>query len=307
MNWLRWSVTIISTALFIWLIERQNWGLVLASAANIPWWGFLVGFGCYLVVQSGNTLRWFVLLRTQDVSIRYPDALKIVLSGAFASNFLPTTIGGDAVRAVAIFRYTDRKTIALGSIMLDRMLNIFAMFCYLPVAWSVFGDLTKLPGFENLHFGALATGAAAILPENLWKTVKNFLRKVFNALKIWANRPQAFILSILVAWITALFSMSSMWIIGSQIGIQVSFIQVMAVTAVTYVLTSLPISVNGYGVREFVITVMYTALGATAEQASALALVSRFLMILATTPGAIWLSRTLSMPLEAAQAVSEDE
>jgi uncharacterized membrane protein YbhN (UPF0104 family) len=300
-------VTIISTALFIWLIERQNWGLVLASAANIPWWGFLVGFGCYLVVQSGNTLRWFVLLRTQDVSIRYPDALKIVLSGAFASNFLPTTIGGDAVRAVAIFRYTDRKTIALGSIMLDRMLNIFAMFCYLPVAWSVFGDLTKLPGFENLHFGALATGAAAILPENLWKTVKNFLRKVFNALKIWANRPQAFILSILVAWITALFSMSSMWIIGSQIGIQVSFIQVMAVTAVTYVLTSLPISVNGYGVREFVITVMYTALGATAEQASALALVSRFLMILATTPGAIWLSRTLSMPLEAAQAVSEDE
>jgi glycosyltransferase 2 family protein len=110
-----------------------------------------------------------------------------------------------------------------------------------------------------------------------------------------------------VAWTTALFSMSSMWIVGNLIGIRVSFIQVMAVTAVTYVITSLPISVNGYGVREFVITVMYTALGATAEQASALALVSRLLLILATTPGAIWLSKTLSMPLEAVREATQDE
>jgi hypothetical protein len=56
----------------------------------------------------------------------------------------------------------------------------------------------------------------------------------------------------------------------------------------------LPISVNGYGLREVAYTTLYSALGASVEQASTLALVTRFLTVLATIPGAIWLSSTVS-------------
>ena len=63
---------------------------------------------------------------------------------------------------------------------------------------------------------------------------------------------------------------------------------------VAYFLSVLPISVNGYGLREAVFTTLYSALGASLEQASTLALVTRFIIIVSTIPGAFWLSSAVT-------------
>jgi uncharacterized membrane protein YbhN (UPF0104 family) len=73
----------------------------------------------------------------------------------------------------------------------------------------------------------------------------------------------------------------------------VTFWQVMAVQTVTYFVSQLP-SINGYGFREGAYTTLYTALGATLEQASTLALVTRFISVIATVPGALWLSKSVT-------------
>jgi len=65
----------------------------------------------------------------------------------------------------------------------------------------------------------------------------------------------------------------------------------MGVNAITYLLTLLPITFNGYGVREVLITTLYMALGATVEQASAFAFITRFFMMIETIPGAFWLTQ----------------
>jgi hypothetical protein len=63
----------------------------------------------------------------------------------------------------------------------------------------------------------------------------------------------------------------------------------MGITAMTYLITLLPISINGYGLRELAITFFYMRLGASAEQATIFALLSRFLLMAATIPGVLWL------------------
>jgi hypothetical protein len=68
----------------------------------------------------------------------------------------------------------------------------------------------------------------------------------------------------------------------------------MGVTGITYLLTLLPISVNGYGLREVAITTLYLPLGASLEQAATLALITRFLSMLETLPGALWFSQVVS-------------
>ena len=50
----------------------------------------------------------------------------------------------------------------------------------------------------------------------------------------------------------------------------------------------------GYGVRETAYTTLYAALGASIEQASTLALVTRVITVLATVPGALWLSGSVT-------------
>ena len=67
----------------------------------------------------------------------------------------------------------------------------------------------------------------------------------------------------------------------------------MGVMALTYVVSLLPISINGYGVREVAVTTLYVHLGGTLEQASTLAVVTRFILLLEALPGALWLSKSI--------------
>jgi hypothetical protein len=69
----------------------------------------------------------------------------------------------------------------------------------------------------------------------------------------------------------------------------VSLYQVMGVMALSYAINLLPISINGYGVREIALTTLYVHVGATLEQASTLAVVTRFILLVEALPGALWL------------------
>jgi len=63
---------------------------------------------------------------------------------------------------------------------------------------------------------------------------------------------------------------------------------------ITYFITLLPVSVNGYGVREVAITGLYMQVGATFEQAAALAIVSRVMLVAETLPGVLWAPRLVA-------------
>lgn len=278
---IRWLGTLLSTALFIWLISRQNWSTVLAKAAELPLWALLLAALMYLVSYGFNTLRWCILLWAQAVKITFWQAFRMSWAGNFASNFLPSTIGGDGLRMVGIFRYTDRKTVGIGSVVLDRIINMLAMVCLVPAPLLVFGSA----------LGKLMTGAAAVAPGNF---VERYFSKIVTSFRAWAAQPMAFVYAFLVAWPSNLFPMASTYLIARLLGMNVSFWQVISVQTVTYFLSVLPISVNGIGLREFAYTTLYTALGGTLEQASTLALVTRLLTLLSTAPGALWLSRSVT-------------
>jgi uncharacterized membrane protein YbhN (UPF0104 family) len=230
-----------------------------------------------------NTLRWGSLLWTQGVKVTFWQAFRMVWAGVFASNFLLSTIGGDSFRMIGIARYTDRKSIGIGSVVLDRIINMVAMLCLIPVPFLVFGG--SLLG--------MLRPAAVIVPDGLRKLVERFFPKIADVFRAWAARPSAFVYAFLAAWPSNLLPMLSTYIIAQQLGMHVSFWQVMAVQTVTYFVSQLP-SINGYGFREGAYTTLYTALGASLEQASTLALVTRFISVIATVPGAFWLSRSVT-------------
>jgi uncharacterized membrane protein YbhN (UPF0104 family) len=287
-QWTRWGGTALSLGLFLWLVTRLDWGVMLAQLVKVTWWGILLAMGLYLTSQAFNTLRWCTLLWTHGVKISFWQAFRITWSGIFASNFLPSTIGGDGLRMVAVYPYTGSKTVAIGSVALDRLTNMAAMACLLPVPLGMFG--AKL----NVLF-------ALALPFNPRALAEKYFPKIVAAVREWASRPQAFLWAFLAAWPSNLVFMLATYTLARQLGMNVTFVQVMAVQTVTYFLSVLPISVNGYGVREVTYATLFATLGASLEQASALAVVTRFLIVLVTVPGALWVSRV------AADVVNNEE
>jgi len=287
--------SLISTALFVWLISRQKWDVVFDKAAGIALWAILLTVLFYLLAFGFNTLRWCILLWAQNVKISLWQAYRISWAGNFASNFLPSTIGGDGFRMLAVHPYTGSKTISIGSVALDRIINMANYVCLLPVPLILFGaTLRDLLGHLLGHTTRAVPLTALALPPGLQKLFEKYFPKILAAFRAWASKPWAFVFAFLAAWPSNLLPIAATYLLAHQLGMEVSFWQVLGVQTVTYFVTVLPISVNAIGLREVAYTTLYTALGASVEQASTLALVTRFLTVLATIPGAIWLSSVVT-------------
>lgn len=303
-SWLRLFGTLLSSALFVWLLARQDWAATWQHLMSIPLWLALLVFLLYFTGMLLNTWRWRALLRTQGIRLPFVEALKIMLSGAFASNFLPSTIGGDAVRVVSLLRFRATLTLSMASVVMDRLLNVLATFTMLPFSLTVFPFQFGLKGLVNLlaRFRAepfsLAL-AGAFFPAGWLKKpvakLHGWLIRLQGILRTWLSHPGTLLLLFVLSWLSTFVVYLAIWVLASALGMSVSLMQVIGVMAITYLVSLLPISLNGYGVREITLATLYMQIGATLEQASTLAVVTRFLLLLEALPGALWLSDALEV------------
>ena len=136
-RWLRWGGTLFSSALFAWLLLQQDWQALWHTLSTVKIWVAGAAFGLYFAGIVANAARWYLLMSVQTSQISFAQSLKVVLSGNFASNFLPSTVGGDTVRMVTTSRSVG-WAIGFTSVVVDRLINVFAMMTLLPFSWFTF-------------------------------------------------------------------------------------------------------------------------------------------------------------------------
>ena len=295
---LRWVGTLVSSALFIWLLLQQDWEKTFESLANAPLWLLPLVFALYVSGMVINSLRWNFLLRAQNVNIPILETLKLVITGAYASNFLPSTIGGDTVRAVGLLRYNVSLTLSAASVVLDRMMNVLAMMTFLPFSIAVFGNQLELfssgsrssiKSFPSI----LLFGVVSVTKEWIerWSIkFKNWFARVWDIVKVWLHRPGILVGAFVLSWLSSFVIFFGIWILARGLGMEIALYEVFGIMVLTYFISMLPISINGFGLREVAVTALYIQVGASLEQASTLAVITRFMLLLETLPGALWLS-----------------
>lgn len=133
---LRFALRLVAGVALVGLILRQVDLSGLAAVAPGPAAaGVAVAAALLLAGQSFAALRWRVILGPGSPPWRY--LARLYLIGAFASLFLPTLVGGDALRAAAASRATGSAASAVTSVLLDRLLGVAAMLAYLALGVAV--------------------------------------------------------------------------------------------------------------------------------------------------------------------------
>ncbi len=277
--------TLASVALLAWLMARQDWGALLAYARGLPAMSLALGLALIAGSQLCNIGRWLALLRGQEIAMGYFQAARLAFAGLFASNFLPSTIGGDVVRIVGASRAAASRLSGAATVVMDRAVSVFGMLFLLPFSAPLVGGL--LGGGR-----ALAGAAAAVAAPAGW--LRGLRTRARATLEPWARRPGALALALGASWAGVLCYLLAVWSVARGLAIDVSLSQVAGATGLTYLMTLIPISINGFGVREAGILALYVQMGATPEQASALALITRGLMMFVSLPGAAWLGRSMA-------------
>jgi uncharacterized membrane protein YbhN (UPF0104 family) len=286
----QWVITFLSVVLLIWLISRQNWDQILQTLIRIPISTIVIVLLLNFVGQILNTLRWSILLNAQDIHISKWQLIKIVLAGAFASNFLPSTIGGDVIRLIKINQFSHNQGLNFASIVLDRFVNVVAFLTILPLSYSIWSQAVA---DRNTQVMMMATLNLSVIKKWFQKSWSQFI----SAYKNWAQKPWVVFQAFVVSWFSIFVIFIGLWLLNLGLDIQVKLVQVMGISALSYFITMLPISINGYGLREVSITFFYTLIGVSPDQAAIFAVLSRFLILFVTLPGAFFLGNLKDLKL----------
>jgi len=265
---LRWLVPL---GLIGFMLSQVNWDEILPLLAQVSWMSLAAAFLFFLLSQFIIAVRWGYLLRVQEIDIPLTRLAWLVLVGAFASNFLPSTVGGDVVKMAALAQGQAKRAVAVASVAADRLFNLAAMFFWLPSALAL-GGWNPL-----LETGAASSSALTRAPfvEKMWGRVK----RVFEAGRVWFTSPRTVVVALALSWLSIGASFVSFWIVTLALGISVTFWQAAGVAVISYFAALLPISVNGLGLLEGSVTALLVAQGASLEQGVAAAVLIRFVTL----------------------------
>lgn len=99
------------------------------------------------------------------------------------------------------------------------------------------------------------------------------------------------ILSVLaLGAISTLLGLSAIELASISIGLSISYMQILGVSSLAILVTVVPISISGWGIRENMMTWLMTPLGVSAEDALSLSIWYGLVSLIAVIPGGIlWL------------------
>jgi glycosyltransferase 2 family protein len=251
---------LVSAALLYLALRKVNFADLIArlDLTSAAWLALAVAI-TFLQIFIG-VLRWRIVSAECGAPLPLRQAMRYNVIGTFFNQTLPSSIGGDAVRLWLVARNGAGWRAATYSIFVDRAVGLIALaviiVASLPWSAHLISDAYGRSALILIDFAALAGGAGflvlGILPwpflKRWWAThhihacavIAN--RVIFNR----RNEPAIAILSFLVHFLAVVIA----WCVVQSIAAPVGFDQTFLLIPPVMLITMLPISIAGWGVRE---------------------------------------------------------
>lgn len=271
----------------------KNW-----NRSMIPWViSMLIAATLSMLIQAN---RWKGLsIQGPNIPLRKYYAYTAL--GYFFNNLLPTGFGGDAIKSLAFGKKYNQTSQSVSAVLLSRIQGLLAMFlCFfialpfalmeveIPFTYTstmcavllfciifIFGCLFS----DKIHIPSLITNKLTFVP------------KLQKSLSIYRCHKKQFFLSAIDSIWLQLLTLYTSYAYFRAVGIEMNISILVVFTSITIVVSMLPISLNGIGIREGVQIALFTKiLGIPADQVLAAGLLGYIPLLFQASQGAIVLA-----------------
>ncbi|MGE0451585.1 MAG: lysylphosphatidylglycerol synthase transmembrane domain-containing protein [Vicinamibacterales bacterium] len=314
-NWRRFAVLFaklaFSIALLVVLFSQVDGERLWAATrqASIPW--LVAAIGVYSLNVMASTWRWHLLLEAQDVNLTRRALFNSFLVANFFNNFLPSNIGGDVIRIKDTAGAARSKTLAATVVLVDRGLGLLGLVLIAAAGASMAVGLHGygvLPIWPSSLWGVFVAGAAITVPamyapkglqrlvrmlswldhewvgdriQTLTLTLDRFREKPASLLGCFAG-------AVVVQALLVLFYVA----VVHALRVPITPMDLALIVPLSLIVQMLPVSVNGFGVREATFSFYFTRIGLPIESAVLVSLVGVGLMMIFSLSGAaVYVSR----------------
>lgn len=273
--------TLLAILLLAILIREESSAEILSALRNIDPLYFIFGIFVMFISRIFVVTRWHILLRSASVPIPFLRTAKITFTGLFSSNFLPTTIGGDVVRLTGAMQLGYDRAICLASLVADRLIGMAGMLFTLP--FGLIPVLSNPNGFQAFAFVSLT------------EKIRAFAQRILHTFSIWLKKPRALFFSLLATFGNMACIFASIYLLAEGMSDHLSYWVIAGLWSLTYFVTLIPISINGFGVQELSLTFLFSSIGGLSNAESlTIAILIRILFIITSLPGAFFLPSILA-------------
>ena len=118
---------LVSLLLLLFLLRFVNLKELTLLARNLYWPYLIVYFVLIFIDRLIMAYKWKILVGCQrNILFLWRKLIKVYFKGTFIGNLLPTSLGGDAVRAYELSRSTKTMVDVISSIIMERFLGFLS-------------------------------------------------------------------------------------------------------------------------------------------------------------------------------------
>jgi len=274
-------------ALVFTSIDRTQLPTVAANA-SLP-----LLLGAVLMQLASSSLaayRWQLLMRNLEFGQSAGFYWRSYFKAAFFNQGLPTSIGGDAVRVLDVARQGFRKRDALYGVILDRALGLASLLAVNLAAYAFAPE--RLP--REIFYLALALAGAGLLGAAVAWWIADFkglerhprllpIKRLSLRLRsALASRRLLLLVNSLLVHALAVLCVA---LIGRAFGLTYGLLTYLIIVPPAILLTVIPVSLAGWGVREGALVALFSLIGADATVVLTMSITYGLTLIITSMPG----------------------
>ncbi len=262
-------------------------------------------FVAFLMLWTGHficVLRWRMLMRPVMPVEPLPSLCSIYCIGLFFNFTFPTSVGGDVVKVYYAGKPSKLYSQSFAATFMDRDAGMLAMLSVACIA--VIWNPVHLPRIPETFivwaaFAFFAVVNLAVFTPPLHRLLSRMLIRhnlgsigsrvdaLSEAFGVLRRHPETLAGSFVISVANQLVVIAVVWFIAEGLRIQLPFTYFLILVPIITIVSMVPISINGMGLREFAFTSLFGTLGIPASSCIALGLLTSAMLVLAAVPGGI--------------------
>jgi uncharacterized protein (TIRG00374 family) len=258
---IRIFVSIILIILLLYVM-RGKYSQILDALKNTNLSKFCLGTLVYTGAILLASLRLQLIARAQEIAMSFAESASFTYIGYFFNNFLPTSIGGDVVKAYYISRKSSDKTSAYTSVFIDRAIGLVTMIfmAFVALLFAQNNIVERNVKYLIYAIAALAALGVVFMAHEGFarrfsglllfvRPLKEQLKKAYRSINAYRHHTLLMAQTFMISILSQLFFFASMGILAASIGSSISTFDILLRMPIISIMSLLP-SINGLGLRE---------------------------------------------------------
>ena len=301
----------ISIVLLAVLVSWINIDQFLSSLQKTDYW--YIGFAIVLMPVDRLLMayKWNLLLKEKNIQIKLLEAFRIYYISNFLGVFLPPTIGTDIVRATYVAKQKFSIPDVIASILVERLLGFLSLFIF-----GIYSIIIIITTIDSLYISPLDILLISILATILFtlafifsfnsiisniinyfiglfkhkKYISKFsvkIQSLVNSYQSYKSRKITLILFFLLTLLEIFMAALVNYLIAVGLHADVSLIYFTAFIPLLMIVTRLPISLDGFGIKEGGSLYFLSLVGVPDALGFSIGLLSHILTLISVSPGGI--------------------